>query len=156
MTVTHHHGAVTDVTAERTWSERLGPAQVIAFLVGVFFIVNGLIGVIRTGIEEFPGPTTEVLGLSMTALLALLHIAYGLIALTGMGSNLVARSIMGLLGAVAIIGGIVALSEPVDAMGWSDTNAIVYLITGAVALISMLFAHYVVTHDRVIADRDVV
>lgn len=154
MGAVHHRGVVSDVTREHRWTERIGPAQVISFLIGVFFAVNGLIGVIRAGLNDLPGERTAVLGLSMTALLALIHVAFGLIALTGVGSDLVARSSMGFLGTLAIIAGIVALAEPVQAMGWTDTNGIVYLITGMLALVSMFFAHRIVREDRVVAGED--
>jgi hypothetical protein len=152
MGAVHHHGVSTGVTRhhEERWVERIGPPQVIAFLVGVFFVVNGLIGAIRTGISELPGDTTQVLGLRMTTLLALTHIAFGLVAMLGMTSDLLARSTMGFLGTVAIIGGIVALAQPTETMAWNDTNAIVYLITGAVALVSMAFAHRTIRDQRVI------
>jgi hypothetical protein len=150
MAVVHHHDVETGVrvTEERTWSERFGATQIVAFLIGVFYVVNGVIGVIRTGLNDFTGEKAVVLGLGMTALLALIHIAYGLLALTGLGGDLFARSTMGFLGTVAIIGGIIALAQPTEAMGWSDTNGIVYLITGALALVSMMFAHRAVIEER--------
>lgn len=154
MGVVHHRGVVSDVTREQRWVERIGPAQIISFLIGVFFVVNGLIGVMRTGLDELPGEATQVLGLSMTALLALLHIAFGLIALTGVGSDAVARSSMGFIGTVLIIVGIVALVERAQAMGWREANGITYLIAGTLALISMAFAHRIVRSDRVVAESD--
>lgn len=156
MGAVHHHGVVRDVTHEQRWVERIGPAQVISFLIGVFFVVNGLIAVLRMGMNDLTGEHTEVLGLTMTPLLALLHIAFGLIALTGVGSDAVARSSMGFLGTVAIIAGIVAMVQPSEAMGWNDTNGIAYLIAGALGLLSMAFAHRIISRERVVADEDLV
>ena len=154
MGAVHHHGVIRDVTQEHRWVEHLGPPQVISFIIGVFFAVNGLIGLIRTGVNDLPGEPTEVLGLSMTAVLAMIHIAVGLIALTGISSDSVARSSMGFIGTVAIIGGIVALAERVPSMGWTDANAITYLVAGALALISMAFAHRTMTRDTIVAGED--
>jgi len=156
MGAVHHHGVIADVTREERWIERIGIAQVLSFIIGVFFTVNGLIGLIRTGVNDLPGQQTEVLGLSMTAILAMIHIAFGLIALTGVSSDVVARSSMGFLGTVAIIAGIVALVEPVESMGWTNANGIAYLVTGALALISMASAHRIVTRDRVVTQDEIV
>lgn len=156
MGAVHHHGVIADVTRERRWVERIGIAQILSFIIGVFFTVNGLIGLIRTGVEDLSGQQTEVLGLSMTALLAMIHIAFGLIALTGISSDTVARSSMGFVGTVAIIAGIVALAEPLEAMGWTNANAIAYLVTGALALISMISAHQILTRDRVVVEDEIV
>lgn len=90
---------------------------------------------VRAGTSDLTGEAVSVGGLSMTALLAIIHLSLGVVALLGLPGSFAAKSSLGLVGTVLIIGGILAMIQPMEAMGWTDTNGVVYLISGLIGLI---------------------
>lgn len=120
---------------ESTWREQLGPAQVIAFVFGVLLTVVGIVGLVRAGTDNLTGQTVVVGGLSMTALLAIIHLSLGVISLLGLPGSYAAKSSLAVVGTILVIGGILALIQPMEAMGWTDTNGVVYLIAGLLGII---------------------
>jgi hypothetical protein len=126
---------VNEHSTEETWRDNIGPAQIVAFVFGVLLTVTGIVGMVRAGTSDLTGEAVTVGGLSMTALLAIIHLSLGVIALLGLPGTFAAKSSLGLVGTVLIIGGILALIQPMEAMGWDDTNGIAYLISGLIGLI---------------------
>jgi hypothetical protein len=144
---------VNEHSTEETWRDHIGPAQIAAFVFGVLLTVTGIVGLVRAGTSDLTGEVVTVGGLSMTALLAILHLTLGVLALLGLPGTFAAKSSLGLIGTVLIIGGILALIQPMDAMGWDDTNGIVYLITGLIGLILSLVAPSTQTFQRRVIHR---
>lgn len=128
--------------------EPFGIAQAVCVALGVFFVVIGAVGLARTGLDEITAPVTEVAGLEMTPLLATIHLALGIIALFGAASRGAGRAISMFIGPTMIALGVIALIEQVDSLGWDQTNGIVYLIVGVIAL-----AAAIATPAAVIAQR---
>jgi hypothetical protein len=90
---------------------RLDGLQVVAWAIGLYFLVAALVALARTGFEDVGlfEPTVEVSGLPMTPLLALLQLIVG-IALLGAATGVVHERglrvggvLLGVLGAVWLI-----------------------------------------------------
>ena len=147
MAVGHHHGAVAHRTGVAR--EPFGIGQVLALAMGIFFIVIGAVGLARAGLERLTAPDVEVAGLSMTPLLAMLHLLVGLIALAGAAGRAASRSALMTLGPILIAAGIIAMIQGIDALGWNATNGVAYLISGGVAIIAAMLTPVAVIEEEV-------
>lgn len=132
----HDHGPVVSEAA--TVREPFGVGQILALAIGVFFVVIGAVGLARAGTDTLTGSRAEVTGLSMTMLLALLHLAIGVVALVGAAGRYAARSSLMFIGPVLVAAGVIALIQRIDALGWNETNGIAYLICGGVAIVAAM------------------
>ncbi|HEX9774312.1 MAG TPA: hypothetical protein VGB83_01855 [Actinomycetota bacterium] len=129
-------------------SEPFSVGQGVAFATGIASLVLGAIGLIRAGTADLTGPTTEVAGLRMTGALALAHVVMGLLALLGAGLRSAAVGSLVFVGPAFIVAGIIALAENVEWLGWTDTNGIVYLLAGVLALGGAML-----TPDKAVVER---
>jgi hypothetical protein len=127
--------------------------QVLMLAIGIFFIVLGAVGLERAGLHHIDRPRAVVGPFTMTPLLALIHLAIGVIALTGATSPAASRGTAMFLAPILIAGGIVALIQGVRALGWNRADGFVYIITGAVALIGAIVTRTLATYSerRVVA-----
>lgn len=126
------HGTVTDESA--SIREPVGIAQAVTLVMGIFFVVIGVVGLARAGLDSLTSPDVEVANMGMTPLLALVHLVVGIIALAGTTTRGAARGVCMFLGPALIALGIVALIQPIRALGYDEINGIVYLIAGVVAI----------------------
>src|SRR4051794_32007304 len=89
------------VVEERTGVRRpWSPAQIVAVVIGVAFVILGIAGLARTGFstEHLMSPQHEVLGFRHTPLLGAIEIVFGaLLILAGVAAG-GARSLMAFLG----------------------------------------------------------
>lgn len=140
---------VTEAGSER---EPFGIGQGVSVAIGIFFVVLGAVGLARAGLEDMTSNTVEVAGLGMTPLAAMVILGLGVIAMLGGASRTAARGVLLFLGPLLIAVGVIALMERVEALGWNDTNGIVFLLIGVIAI-----AAAVVTPRAVISrtERDV-
>lgn len=92
---------------------RIDALQIVAWVLGLYFLVAGLVAVARAGFEESGlfEPAVEVGGLPMTPLLALLQLLIG-IALLGAATGVVHERGLRLGGALLGVVGAVWLIEP--------------------------------------------
>lgn len=128
--------------------EPFGIGQVVAMVVGVFFIVTGAVGLARVGDIFGTADATTVAGMRMTGLLGSIMVAIGLIALIGAASRTGARTTMMLLGPALIAFGVVALVQSVPSLGFTTTNGVVYVIAGVVAIIGAIATPRAVVTER--------
>ena len=135
--VTHGVGEVASVSSVRT---PFAIAQVLCLAIGIVYVVLGAVGLARTGFDSLTREAAGVGEFRSTGLLALLHLAIGLIVLVGAADRPAARSIGLGLGPVLIAAGIIALIQPVRALGWNDANGVLYIVTGAVLLIGTMLS----------------
>lgn len=127
----YHRRAAAESTEVR---ETFGVGQILSIGIGIFFVVTGAIGLVRHGIQSLTAPNVRVVALSMTPLLALTHLAIGLVVLAGSSSARGARGVAMVLGSLLIGGGIVSLLGPMASLGWSGTNGVVYITSGGILL----------------------
>jgi hypothetical protein len=92
---------------------RLDVLQLVAWVLGLYFLVAGLVAIARAGFDEIGlfEPTVEVGGLPMTPLLALLQLLIGL-ALLGAATGVVHERGLRIGGVLLGVVGAVWLIEP--------------------------------------------
>ena len=125
--------------ARPAWS----PAQGIALVIGIVYLVLGGIALARTGFTFDALDQADVAGLGHTVWMGLGSLVFGLIVL-GTGAMPGAdRGGLVFAGIVAIAGGIViaAQSESFErVLGVTQTNGVIYAITGVVLLLTAMLA----------------
>ncbi|HEX9696122.1 MAG TPA: DUF4383 domain-containing protein [Actinomycetota bacterium] len=142
MTVTHgrsgwrhgHRDHTATATEASSLREPYGASQIFAVAFGVFFIVLGAVGLARGGVDSMTSPRVQLMGLSMTPMLALIHLAMGILAVASGVSRSTSRGMSTFLGAALIALGAIALIEPIEELGWATANGVAYLIIGALAI----------------------
>ena len=131
------HGArVTQESA--SIREPFGIAQALAVAIGIFFIVTGAVGLARTGTSSPAETRTEVAGMAMTGLLAIIHLGIGLLAALGAATRNASRGLLFFLGPALIAMGVIAMIQRVSALGWNDIIGVAYLIIGGAALVAAI------------------
>ncbi|HJU81440.1 MAG TPA: hypothetical protein VJ796_06790 [Acidimicrobiia bacterium] len=121
------------VVDRKTWS----PAQVVAGGIGLFLTVMGAVAALRVGMDF--NTTDQVLGLTHTLLMALIHIVVGIIFLGAAGNALGGRATMTTLGLVLIAFGLVYGIEGdslATALGGDQRIGWIYTVIGAVSLLT--------------------
>jgi hypothetical protein len=135
---------VTDTaTSAQPWS----PAQIVAVVIGIGFVLLGIAGLARTGLEltNLSGPHDEVLGFLHTPLLGLIEVGFGvLLILSGVVAG-ASRGLMAFLGIVAAIFGILLLVNVAPNrlhhwLGVGDPYGWLSLIVGVVLLAAAFFS----------------
>jgi hypothetical protein len=121
------------VVDRKTWS----PAQIVAGGIGLFLTVMGAVAALRVGMDF--NTTDQVLGLTHTLLMALIHIVVGIIFLGSAGNALGGRATMTTLGLVLIAFGLVYGIEGdslASALGGDQRIGWIYTVVGAVSLLT--------------------
>jgi hypothetical protein len=121
------------VVDRKTWS----PAQIVAGGIGLFLTVTGAVAALRVGMDF--NTTDQVLGLTHTLLMALIHIVVGIIFLGAAGNALGGRATMTTLGLVLIAFGLVYGIEGeslATALGGDRRIGWIYTVIGAVSLLT--------------------
>jgi hypothetical protein len=95
---------------EQTWA--FAPGQVVSFAVGVAAVAVGVLALVRAGVDgSLDTPTVGVLGYTHTAWLGVAEIAVGaVLMLAGTGPR--GRPLSILIGAAAVVTGVVIIAEP--------------------------------------------
>jgi hypothetical protein len=109
-----HHDTVDPAystrTRERAWT--FAPGQLVSLIIGIGVIAVGLVALVRAGIDgSLSEPVVEVLGYTHTAWLGIAEVGVGLfLVLAGLDARGRAASV--LIGALAVIAGVLVLAEP--------------------------------------------
>jgi len=120
------------------------PLQLIGLIVGVGFTVLGIVAVARTGFDtsHIYTPRTVVWHLRHNPLLAVIEIGYGVLMILASVVPGGLRALMGLLGAAALVLGIVTLAGPPQRINhWlavANANGVVFTIVGAVVVLAAI------------------
>lgn len=123
-----------------TW----GIGQLLALAVGIGLLIVGSMALARSGLDvnHLYSPHVEVGGLHHTPLLGLVEVVFGLIAIAAAAIPGTVRTILALLGIVALGAGIGVLvytgTELHDRFGVHDFNGWVYVAAGAVLLLAVM------------------
>ncbi|HVL32220.1 MAG TPA: DUF4383 domain-containing protein [Actinomycetota bacterium] len=141
----HTHSSTTAESAVR---EPFGIAQAVALTLGVLFVVLGAVGLARAGLDELTRPAARVGPFTMTPLLSVIHLLIGVISLAAASGRAAARSTLTTLGPILIAVGIIAIIQPVRALGWNDATGLLHLIAGALALGAAIATPLVTTYRR--------
>ena len=123
-----------------SWS----PVQLIGMIVGIGVTVLGIAAVARTGFDtaHFYTPRTSVWHLPHTPLLGVIEIGYGVLMILASVVPGGLRTLMGLLGAAALVLGIVVLAAPSHRLAhWLAVNhnsGVLFTIIGAVVVVTAI------------------
>lgn len=123
------------------------PAQIVAVVVGIGFVVLGIAALARTGfsVDDLFNPQKEVIGFRHSPLLGAIEIAFGaLLILAGVVTG-GARSLMAFLGIIAAIFGALILVNVAPNrlhrwLGVGDPYGWMVLIVGVVLLAAAFFS----------------
>jgi hypothetical protein len=122
------------------------PAQFIGLIVGIGYTVLGIVAVARTGFDtsHIYTPRTSVWHLPHTPLLAVIEIGYGVLMILASVVPGGLRTLMGLLGAAALVLGIVILAASSHRLAhWLAVNhnsGVLFTITGAVVALAAIIS----------------
>lgn len=134
---------------------RIGPAQILAGILGLIMLIYGGVGAARLGFDSLTANTTTLAGLRVTLLTALIFLAIGLLFLGGASNRYAARGTMLSLGALTLAFGVVVLIEPspfMDPMGAGRRMGLVFAVLGMVALLAGMFSPSAVVTESVTDD----
>jgi hypothetical protein len=139
---------------ERTWT--FAPGQLISFVAGVGLIAVGLVALVRAGIDgALATPTVHVLTYTHTAWLGLAELGLGLLLVLA-GTGAWGRPISVLLGAAAVVAGVLIVAEPdqmPDRLGLEKNYGWPLMAMGAVVALAAMALP--VWRRRKILDEDV-
>lgn len=139
------------VSGSRTFS----PARLTAGIIGLVLVVVAGVTMARVGFASITGDTTNVLGLDMTLLMAIINLVVGLLML-GIASEAFSprSSLMGLGTLMVAFGAVVAI-EPdpfTSSLGEGRPVGVLYLVLGVLALIVGFSSRTVVTRESSVVD----
>ncbi len=136
--VTEHRTVQTAVPA---WS----PLQIIGLIVGIGYVVLGIVALTRTGFNSSNifQPQELVWKMPHSPLLALIEIGFGALLILGSVIPGGARSLLGFLGALSLAFGIVVVIETVpnrlnDWLAVTHRSGWLFVISGGVLLVASL------------------
>ena len=110
-TVSNVGTTAADHTTVINRRQRFNTASIVSFIAGAVVLIMGLVALARADIDSsFSSPVFQVGGFDHTQLLAFIEVILGAMLLIAAGSN--SLSGMTVIGAIAVIGAIVALIEP--------------------------------------------
>jgi hypothetical protein len=136
------------VTEERAvarapWS----PAQLVALVIGLAFVVMGGVALARTGLTFTPIHYAQVAGFGHTALLAIIEIVFGVVVLAAGAMPGADRGGMIFAGVVALAGGLIIAIQPSSfhrVLGVDGSSGWLFVIAGVIllfaAMVSPVFA----------------
>jgi hypothetical protein len=131
------------------------PLQLLGLIVGIGFAVLGAVALAQTGFNtaHLDLPHQLVWSFPHSPLLGAIELAFGALMVVGSVVPGGARTLLGLLGGVALVFGIVVLATSLpnrlnDWLAVSHRNGWLYVITGAVVLAAAIFSPIVFTESR--------
>jgi hypothetical protein len=140
--VTEDDEAYRTVTVEtRPWS----PAQLVALLVGLVFVIFGGIALARTGIDlsNVSAKHVKVAGAGQTQLMAYIELAFGILLLIAGSVPGGIRGLISFLGVAALAFGIIVAAQPSSfkpRLGIGEGYGIFLAVVGAVLLLAGMLA----------------
>jgi len=131
------------------------PAQIVGLVAGIFFAVLGIAALVRTGFDtsHIYTPHDDVWSFGHSPLFAVIEIAYGALLIIASVVPGGLRGLMGLLGAAAVVFGIVIVAgdTPTRLHNWlgvTHRNGWLFVIAGAVIVLTALLAPVFVSSRR--------
>ncbi len=142
---TDHHVAEQRTVARAPWS----PAQIVALVIGLTYVVLGGVALARTGFNFSPYTYTVVAGMPHTAVLGIIEIAFGVLVLASAAKPGIDRGVMNLAGTFALAGGLIVAIQPASfqrVLGANAGNGWLFVITGVVLLVAASVAPSFASH----------
>ncbi|MFN2613976.1 MAG: hypothetical protein ABR552_04055 [Actinomycetota bacterium] len=130
----HEHHEPEVVASGRPWIP--GVAQLLCLASGIGFVVIGAVGLARSDIHHMTRDVAMVGPFRMTPLLAFIILGIGIIAIAGVADRATARAVGLVLGTALVALGIIALIQPVRALGWNEADGTIFLVAGGLLLLA--------------------
>lgn len=141
-------------TTRRTWG-RFSVGQALHAASGIFLVVFGAVGAGRAGFgDNLSERTADVLGITLSTVLALVAIGAGVVLLLASLSP-AGRGVGGVMGVLLLVAGIIVVAGSNDmlddlrtesALGW------VGIVIGAICVIAALLPSHAIAHERDVVD----
>jgi len=151
-----HHDAIDptiSTTRERAWT--FAPGQLVSLIIGIGTVAVGVVALVRAGIDgSLSEPVVGVLGYTHTAWLGIAEIGVGLFLMMA-GVDARGRAASVLIGALAVIAGVLVLAEPgqmPEELGLEEAYGWPLVILGGIAALAALVFPVWFSHR---VDRDV-
>ncbi len=121
------------------------PAQAVALILGVVFLVLGGIALARTGVNlnNLTGTHVTVAGAGQTELMAYIELVFGAFLVAAGAAPGAGRGGMTLLGLVALVFGIIVVAQPSSfrgSLGIGDGYGIFLIVVGAVLVVAAMLS----------------
>jgi len=157
---TYEQRDVVDTPQARTSAvartRRFSPGQLVTGAVGVVLVIVGILAVTRAGIDgSLDTPTTDILGLTHSALGGLVEIGAGLLLLVGSASA-TSRGVAAFIGAALVIAGIVIAAGTtglLQDLGTESSTGWFLAVMGGIALLGALVPTFV-RSDRAVSSQE--
>ena len=137
------------------------PAQIVGLLAGIGFSALGIAALAKTGFNtaHLYRPQVLVWGLPHSPLLGALELAFGIVVVLVSVVPGAERGPLIVLGTFALVIGIVVLTESVPNrlnhwLGVTHRNGWLFVIAGAVLVVTALFAPTFAARRRIVTDRE--
>jgi hypothetical protein len=149
--IEHHEDA--GLSERRVIWAPWSPAQLVALVIGVFYLILGAVTLAKTGLNGDGFTTTHVsaLGFGHTPLLGVIDLAFGLLLVMAGAVPGAGRGTMAFIGTLALGFGVVVLAASgslYDSLGVNDANGWLYIITGVVTLVAAIAAPIIFGSER--------
>ena len=145
----------------RSMLAQWSPAQLVGLIIGIAVTVLGFVALARTGLntDNIYSPHALAWSLPHSPLMALIEVGFGMLLIVASVVPGGMRSLIALLGAVALSFGIVVVSmTPPDRLnhwlGVEDKNGWFFVVVGAVLLLAGLVSPTFTTRTRKHVVRD--
>lgn len=97
---------------EHRVATRTGPGQLLAMAIGLFFVIIGILTLVRAGVDgSFDDPTVNVLGFDRTAWVGALEVGVGVLFVLA-GLMFRGRPLALLVAAAILVAGVLVIAEP--------------------------------------------
>jgi Domain of unknown function (DUF4383) len=152
----------TGVSEQEVMGPAWSPAQIVALVFGVFYLILGALALARGGVsaDGFTSTHVNVMGFDHTPLLGVIELVFGLLMIMAGAVPGAGRGTMAFLGTLALGFGVVILAVSAslyDALGVHEANGWLCLITGVITLVAAIAAPIIFSRSRhtVAYDHDV-
>lgn len=128
------------------------PAQAVALVIGLLYVVLAGVAMARAGLTFQPIRHVTVAGLDHTIWLAVIELLFGLVVLAVGAMPGADRGGMVFAGIVAIAGGLIIAIEPLSfhrVLGVHQGNGLLFLLAGIVLLVTAMVAPVILSRRRV-------
>jgi hypothetical protein len=146
------------VSERQIESPAWSPAQLVAIVIGAFFVIVGAVTLARTGIGgSMLAPHVSTMGLHHTPLLGAFELGFGLLMVMAGAIPGAGRGTMTLLGGIALGAGIVILIQPASfhrALGVHAANGWLYVFTGIAAMVAAMAAPVIFGRDARVVGQE--
>lgn len=136
-------GHIHDIPVETAIERSYAPARLVCLGLAVFFGLIGVIGLNRMGLDfnNLRGTSTEVMGIGMTPLLAIIFCGIALMSLLSAATGPMARGWMLILGPMLLAAGIVLIMRPGTLNDWlamNRTTGVAYFVAGGASIATVI------------------